>query len=76
VALDTRDPFSSAMQAHTELAKVFDDGDAVATSEALENIVLQVRTARWISERPLVLRVVLAAGRGAGRSPSNARRSG
>jgi len=32
MALDTRDPFSSAMQAHTELAKVFDDGDAVATS--------------------------------------------
>jgi hypothetical protein len=43
LALDTRDPFSSAIQAHTELAKVFDDGDAVATSEALEIIVLQVQ---------------------------------
>jgi hypothetical protein len=43
MALDARDPFSSAMQAHTELAKVFDDGDAVATSEALEAIVLQVQ---------------------------------
>ena len=43
LVLDTRDPFSSAMQAHTELAKVFDDGDAAATSEALEAIVLQVQ---------------------------------
>jgi len=51
MALDTRDPFSSAMQAHTELAKVFDDGDAVATSEALENIVLQVQHGEMEDQR-------------------------
>ena len=43
MALDGREAFSSAMQAQTDLAKVFDDGDAVAASEALEAIVSQIR---------------------------------